>query len=248
MPSHKEALKDEAGAPHSLSPLNSEGTARDIIVVGASAGGVQALMALLSSLPGNLPAIVAVVLHRGSMPGYLAQVLARESTLPIVEPTERVIPTAGTVYLAPADRHLVFEGEAVTSHRGPKEHSTRPAVDPLFRSAAAIHANRVVGVILTGAGDDGVNGLIEITKAGGLALTQDPDEATMPYMPLHALHRDHVCRVFSLKELGSALQTLASGGPVEGGFSPDDRLHGPPPWYRTTQRSRHNITPPKALQ
>ena len=167
----------------------------------------------------------------------LPQVLARGSTLPIVEPTERVIPTAGTIYLAPADRHLVFEGEAVTSHRGPKEHSTRPAVDPLFRSAAAIYANRVVGVILTGAGDDGVNGLIEITKAGGIALTQDPDEAPMPYMPLHALHRDHVSRVFPLKQLGSALHTLASGGRVEGGCSPDYRLHGSRPWYMARQRS-----------
>lgn len=237
MRSPKEEPKCEPVATQSNSPLNTEGTARDVIVVGASAGGVQALIELLTSLPGNLPAIVGVVLHRGSLPGYLSQVLARGSTLPIVEPTERVIPTAGTIYLAPADRHLVFEGEAVTSHRGPKEHSTRPAVDPLFRSAAAIYANRVVGVILTGAGDDGVNGLIEITKAGGIALTQDPDEAPMPYMPLHALHRDHVSRVFPLKQLGSALHTLASGGRVEGGCSPDYRLHGSRPWYMARQRS-----------
>ena len=235
MRSPKEAPVDGAGT--SLSPLNIEGTVRDVIVVGASAGGVQALIELLSSLPRNLPAIMAVVLHRGSMPGYLAQVLARESTLPIIEPTEQVIPTTGTIYLAPADRHLIFEGKDITSHRGPKEHSTRPAVDPLFRSAAAVYSNRVVGVILTGAGDDGVSGLNEITKAGGIALTQNPEEAPMPYMPLHALHRDHVSRVFSLKQLGLALQTLASGGRVEGGCPPDDRLYGSRRWYMGLQRS-----------
>jgi len=227
----KEALNRDETSSDSLPALNSECLKRDVIVVGASAGGVQALMELLASLPADLPATVSIVLHRGSMPGHLADVLGRRSTLPIIEPSdERQVAKPGTVYLAPADRHLIFGDHGLISHRGPKEHSTRPAVDPLFRSAAALYGKRVVGVVLTGAGDDGVSGLIAITKAGGLALTQDPVEAPMPYMPLYALRHDHVARVFPLKEFGPALTALASGKSFQGGCDPDQRVHTLWPW------------------
>jgi two-component system, chemotaxis family, protein-glutamate methylesterase/glutaminase len=215
MPPFREALQPEPGLSPLSPALNSEHIIRDIIVIGASAGGVQALIELLASMSPGLPATLAIVLHRGSNPGYLAQVLARRSTLPVVEPAERLLPKPGTIYLAPADRHLVFDGGAIDVPRGPKEHSTRPAVDPLFRSAAGVYGKRVVGIILTGGGDDGVRGLIEITRSGGLALAQDPDEAPMPYMPLHAVRYDHVGGVLSLKDLPGALEALAAGRSID---------------------------------
>jgi two-component system chemotaxis response regulator CheB len=98
--------------------------------------------------------------------------------------------------------------------RGPREHSTRPSVDPLFRSASATYGRRVVGVLLTGCGEDGVSGLIAITDAGGLTLAQDPEEASMPYMPLNAIRYDQVAGVVSLHNAPSILASLADGDHV----------------------------------
>ena len=124
---------------------------RDVIVVGASAGGVQALMYLLSKLPGELPAIIGLVLHRTPYhETQLAAVLGRQSTLRVIEPRDGTALERGCVYVAPRDQHLVFERGAARLSRGPREHMTRPAIDPLFRSAAAEFGARVAGVLLTG--------------------------------------------------------------------------------------------------
>jgi len=199
-----------------LVPLNSEGIKRDVIVIGASAGGVPALMQLFAALPPGLPAIIGVVLHRSAIPGQLVQVLGRRSALPVIEPEGRTSVKPGTIYLAPSDHHLLFERAAVTILRGPKEHSTRPAVDPLFRSAAAAYGSRVVGALLTGCGEDGVSGLLHISERQGLTLAQDPDEAYMPYMPLNALRFDHVSAVFSLSDMAKVMAALAAGEKVPG--------------------------------
>ena len=193
---------------------NSEGTKRDVIVIGASAGGVTALGELFAALPAAFPALMGVVLHRRTVPGELAHVLGRKSALPVVEPTGRGPLEAGAIYLAPPDHHLLFEPGIVTAHRGPKEHSTRPAIDPLFRSAAASYGERVVGILLTGCGEDGVSGLIAISQASGVTLAQDPEEAYMPYMPLNALRFDEVVGVFALRDMASAVVALAEGRPV----------------------------------
>jgi two-component system chemotaxis response regulator CheB len=182
-----------------------------VIVVGASAGGVAALSELFAALPPHLPAAIGVVLHRSAVPGDLARVLERQSALPVVEPRGTNPLRQGVIYLAPPDHHLLFEHNGVAIYRGPKEHSTRPAIDPLFRSAAAHYGSRVVGMVLTGCGEDGVSGLIAISLSSGITLAQDPDDAYMPYMPMNALQYDNVTGVFTLRDMASVVKALASG-------------------------------------
>ena len=194
--------------------INGEGIKRDIIVIGASAGGVAALMDLFASFPPHMPASVGVVLHRSLERGALASVLGRHSALPLIEPSGKTVLKQAHIYLAPPDQHLLFETRGSVIQRGPKEHSTRPAIDPLFRSAAAAYGKRVVGILLTGAGQDGVSGLIAISRARGITLAQDPEEAYMPYMPLSALRSDDVHGVFRIKDLASVVAALAKGETV----------------------------------
>jgi two-component system, chemotaxis family, protein-glutamate methylesterase/glutaminase len=198
-------------------PINTEGVKRDVIVIGASAGGVMALEELFAALPQRLPAFIGVALHRSTSPGELVTVLARRSRLPIVEPKDSSPIKPGVIYLAPADHHLLFDHAHVAAHRGPKEHSTRPAVDPLFRSAAAHYGKRVVGILLTGAGEDGVSGLVAISQASGLTLTQDPDDAYMPYMPINAMRFDDVAAVFPLRDMAAVVTALVKGHSVAPG-------------------------------
>lgn len=194
--------------------LNSQGIKRDVIVIGASAGGVAALTDLFADLPPNIPAVIGVVLHRSASPSELAEVLGRYSKLPIIEPDNHSPLKHGIIYLAPPDQHLLFSEGGIIVQRGPKEHSTRPAIDPLFRSAADAHGSRVVGVQLTGCGEDGVSGLLSIHAAAGLGIAQDPAEAYMPYMPLNALQFDDVAGVFPLREIPSVIVALAMGREV----------------------------------
>ncbi|OQW32799.1 MAG: hypothetical protein A4E19_05430 [Nitrospira sp. SG-bin1] len=194
--------------------VNADGIKRDIIVIGASAGGVPALQQIFADFPADIPAVIGVVLHRGSQPSQLAQVLGRRSALPVVEPNHAMALKPGTIYLSPADHHLLFQRSSIVLQRGPREHSTRPAVDPLFRSAAESYGLRVVGVLFTGCGEDGVSGLIAITEAGGLTLAQDPEEAYMPYMPLNAIRFDEVAGLVSLDNAASVLTSLAYGDQV----------------------------------
>lgn len=194
--------------------INNERIKRDIIVIGASAGGVPALQQIFADFPADMPAVIGVVLHQGSQPSRLAQVLGRRSALPVVEPNHAMALKPGRIYLSPADHHLLFQPGSVVLQRGPREHSTRPAVDPLFRSAAEAYGRRVVGVLLTGCGEDGVSGLIAVTEAGGLTLAQDPEEAYMPYMPLNAIRFDDVGGLVSLDNAASVLTSLAHGDEV----------------------------------
>jgi two-component system chemotaxis response regulator CheB len=194
--------------------INHEHITRNIIVIGASAGGVQTLQELFAGFPAQMPAAVGVVLHRGVQPSHLAEVLGRRSVLPVKEPNRTLPIQPGTIYLAPPDHHLLFELGRVTIQRGPSEHSTRPAVDPLFRSAAQAYGRRVVGLVLTGCGEDGVSGLISITTGKGLTLAQDPDEAYMPYMPLNAIRFDDVAGLVSIDNAASILTSLAHGDEV----------------------------------
>ena len=126
----------------------------------------------------------------------------------------------GTVYIAPADCHMRFERGRITLDGGPKEHSTRPAVDPLFASAALAYGPRVVGVVLTGGGHDGTRGLLDITKAGGLALSQKPSEAEHASMPEYAIAYGHVRAALTVDEIGDALVLLTRGGAVPSGAAP----------------------------
>ena len=186
--------------------------ARDVIVIGASAGGVQALQALFEALPPDLGATIAVVLHRSPYTeSFLAEVLGRDSKLPVAEAKHEERFEKGRIYLAPRDHHLIVDDSRLLLTRGAKEHYTRPAVDPLFRSAAAARGPGVIGVVLTGSGDDGVSGLIAIKEAGGVSIAQDPEEASHDSMPESAIRHDHVDAILTIDEMVSELPRLVGG-------------------------------------
>src|SRR5262249_5782164 len=143
----------------------------DIVVVGASAGGVEALMTLVRGLPSNLSASIFIVLHiPAQVPSLLHDLLNRAGTLPAVTGTDGDIIEHGRIYVAPPDHHLLVDPRHIRIVRGPKENRHRPAVDVLFRSAAVSYGPRVVGVVLTGSMDDGTAGLLAIKRQGGLAI------------------------------------------------------------------------------
>src|SRR5437016_12022670 len=190
----------------------------DIIVVGASAGGVEALVTLARSLKRNLQAAVFVVLHMPAQsPSLLPEILGRAGPLKAVQATDDMQIEPGHIYVAPPDHHMLMELGKVRVVRGPKENRHRPAVDPLFRSAALAYGPRVIGVILTGALDDGTAGLLAVKRRGGIAIVQDPDEALYPSMPLSALANVEVDYRLPLSSIGPLLVHLASEQVEENG-------------------------------
>jgi two-component system, chemotaxis family, protein-glutamate methylesterase/glutaminase len=192
--------------------INPERIARDVIVVGASKGGIRAVIELLSRLPADLPAFVGVVIHRGSsFPSDWSDTLGRETHLRVVEPSDGELLTRGVAYIAPSDCHMTFRHGRISLARGAKEHRTRPAVDPLFASAALAYGPRVLAVVLTGGGHDGMQGLLDVTSAGGLSLVQKPSEAEAPSMPEYAIAHDHVRAALTVDKIGDAIVLLAQG-------------------------------------
>jgi two-component system chemotaxis response regulator CheB len=200
---------------------------RDIVVVGTSAGGVEVLRALVGGLPEDFPGSVFVVMHTAAdSPGVLAQILDRSGPLPAANAENRARIRPGRVYVAPPDRHLLVEPGVMRLTRGPRENRFRPAVDPLFRSAAQTYGPRVVGVILTGGLDDGTSGLWAIKRLGGMAVVQDPDEAFMPSMPLSALGQVEVDYTLPVAEIAPLLVRLASTSVAEqGGYEVPEELN-----------------------
>jgi two-component system, chemotaxis family, protein-glutamate methylesterase/glutaminase len=196
--------------------INVDGIPRDTIAIGASAGGVEALIELLRGLPGTLPAAILLVLHRSPLyETQLTLVLGRQTALTVLEPEDDTPIVPGRVYVAPRDRHMTLQRGRLQLSRGPKEHRFRPAIDPLFRSVAADRGRHAVGVVLSGMGSDGVLGLNEIKSRGGLSLVQRPSDAIFGTLPAHAISKDHVDASLDLRELADALVALASGEPVE---------------------------------
>lgn len=184
----------------------------NIIVIGASAGGVEALQGLLTRLPARFPASVFIVLHLPARsPTCLPEILTRAGGMVAIHPPEGARIEPGRVYVAPPDRHLVIESNHVHLSSGPKEQHRRPCINVTFRSAAHTHGDRVVGVILTGEMDDGVASLYEIKRRGGIAVVQNPEEALFPSMPLSALREVKVDYTVSLTEMAPLLQRLAAG-------------------------------------
>jgi two-component system chemotaxis response regulator CheB len=189
----------------------------DIIVVGASAGGVEALSTLVRGLPAELPASVFIVLHIAPQsPSLLPQILNHIGALPVVAAVDGAEIERGTIYCAPADHHLMLDQGRVRVVRGPKENRHRPAVDPLFRSAALAYGPRVVGVVLTGSLDDGTAGLQAVKLRGGVAVVQDPEDAFYPSMPQSALNNVAVDHCLPVAALPALLAELArSSAPVD---------------------------------
>lgn len=183
---------------------------RDTIVIGASAGGVQALSALVADLPANLPAAVFIVLHiPADAPSMLPSILGRDSALRVTHPTNGELIARGRIYIAPPDRHLLIEGNRIKTVHGPRENLHRPSIDTLFRSAARWAGSRVIGVILTGARDDGTVGMRAIKKRGGLTIVQDPMEASFSSMPMSVMQTIKVDYSLPLREIGPLLDKLS---------------------------------------
>jgi two-component system chemotaxis response regulator CheB len=184
---------------------------KDIIVMGASAGGIQTLRALIGALPADFAASVFIVVHTSpEAPGLIPEILNSAGNLPATHATDGEIIQKGRIYVAPPDRHLVLEPNRVRVTRGPKENRFRPAVDPLFRSAAQTYGPRVIGVILTGYMDDGTAGLWTVKQLGGTAIVQDPDDALVPSMPLSALTHVKVDYCVPLEEIPRLLVQLTT--------------------------------------
>jgi two-component system chemotaxis response regulator CheB len=182
---------------------------RDLIVVGASAGGLQYLQELLRDLPPDLPAAILIVQHVGAR-SYLTEILGRESRLKVELAASGTPIEHGHVYVAMPGKHLLVHDGHLLLRRGPRENLVRPAIDPLFRSAACSYGARVIGVILSGALNDGTAGLRAIKRCGGVAVVQDPAEAPVPDMPASALLHvaiDHRCPV---AKMGALLARLTS--------------------------------------
>jgi two-component system, chemotaxis family, protein-glutamate methylesterase/glutaminase len=182
----------------------------DIIVIGASTGGVEALQSLVAQFPPDLPASVLVVLHVPA--GYhsrLPEILSRAGPVPAFHPKDGEPLQPRCIYVAPSDRHLLVESGRVRVMKGPRQNRHRPAVDPLFRSAALAYGSRVVGVVLTGALNCGTSGLIAIKSQGGVAVVQDPADAYCGDMPRSALDYVAADHCVPLAELGGLLDRLA---------------------------------------
>jgi two-component system chemotaxis response regulator CheB len=185
---------------------------RDVIVVGASAGGVEALAELARGLPADLPAALFVVLHlppdaRSNLPS----ILDRAGPLPAIHAEDGAPIHPGRIYVAPPNRHLTLEADRMRLSIGPRINSLRPSIDVLFRSAARAFDSRVIGVVLSGTLDDGTLGLDAIKLRGGVAVIQDPNEARFSGMPRSAVERVNADHVVPVAQIPGLLERLTAG-------------------------------------
>jgi two-component system chemotaxis response regulator CheB len=198
---------------------------RNLVVIGASAGGIEALQQLLSPLPRNLDAALLIALHTSNHAGsLLPQIMQRATRLPAVHPQDGDRIQRGKIYIAPPDCHMIVEGNLVRVIKGPRENLHRPAIDPLFRSAAASAGNKVIGVILTGSLDDGTAGLMVVRARAGVAIVQDPEDAMFASMPKSALEQVPDAVVLPLSKIPAKLVDLIAEQISE--RSPVDRSQG----------------------
>ena len=198
--------------------VDEERAHRDLVVIGASAGGVEVLRQVVADLPGDLAAAVCVVLHLApGSPSLLAPILQRAGRLPCrsAEDGEELRP--GRILVAPPDRHLVVQDGRVMLTTGPRENGHRPAADPLFRSAARARNGRVIGVVLSGTRDDGAAGLAVIKAHGGATIVQDPEDALYAGMPNNALAHVAVDAVVPSTLVAAAIAAMVTGNDLPPG-------------------------------
>lgn len=189
--------------------MGQSSAVRKLVVIGASAGGVEAISTIVSKLPPDLNAAVFVVLHiPHNATSYLPQILSRAGPLRAIHPDAESRIEPGVIYVAPPDKHLLITYGKVITVRGPRENGHRPAVDPLFRSAAESYGSDVIGVVLSGNLDDGTAGLAAIKQQGGIAIVQSPKEALYQGMPVSAIEHVVVDHVLPLDEIVPAVLRL----------------------------------------
>jgi two-component system, chemotaxis family, protein-glutamate methylesterase/glutaminase len=197
---------------------------RDIVVIGASAGGVQVLLDLAAHLPAQFPAPILVVLHVGAHRSVLPELMNARDGNRALHPADGAALQPGMIYVAPPDQHMLVDEDRIRLYHGPKENHARPAIDPLFRTAALAYGPRVIGVVLSGRLDDGTAGLQAIKQCGGLAVIQDPVDAEHPDMPASALAHVSIDRCVAASQLTPTLVALV-GTPVVPGMhagAPED--------------------------
>jgi two-component system chemotaxis response regulator CheB len=194
-----------------------------IIVVGASTGGVEALRTVVHGLPADLDAAIFIVLHLPSWSrSRLPAILERAGTWPAAHAVQNETIKAGRIYVAPPDRHLLIRDGRTILTSGPRENHSRPAIDPLFRSAARSHGSDVIGVVLSGALYDGSAGLMAVKARGGIAVVQDPADAQAESMPASAIRAVEVDHVVSAAEIGPLLARLVEQRQENGGGDVSD--------------------------
>lgn len=203
-PTLARALADKGGEPGSSSDPAA------IIVIGASAGGVEALRTVVAGLPVDIDAAVFVTLHIGAHQSNLPWLLGRSGALPASHPPDGEAIGAGRIYVAPPDHHLLVERGVVRLTKGPRENWARPAIDPMFRSAARSYGARVIGVVLTGGLNDGTAGLYEVKANGGTAVVQDPGDCVSTDMTASAIAHVEVDHVRPAAGIGALLADLVA--------------------------------------
>jgi two-component system, chemotaxis family, protein-glutamate methylesterase/glutaminase len=183
-----------------------------VIAIGASAGALDAVRRITEALPRDCAAAIVVVFHVGAIPSQLPEILTWRGKLPVLFAEDGAALEPGRIYVAPPDHHVLLEGPGrIRLDRGSKVHNTRPAVDPLFASAAAAFGRRVVGVVLGGRSKDGATGLRKIKDHGGLALVHDPDEASVPQMPAAAAVAAANAEVLRIDRLARRVAEFCAG-------------------------------------
>lgn len=210
-----------------------------IVVIGGSAGAISALKIVLAMLPQDFPAAILIVTHIGSVRSILPDIFGRCTAMPVRHATDGEPITPGRVLLAPPDQHLMVVRNGDRAYvrlvHGPKENHSRPAIDPLFRSAASAFGADTIGVVLTGYLDDGTVGLQAVKACGGIAIVQDPARAEAPDMPASALRHVDVDQVAGVEELGPLLVALAGPAAPES-VRPRQAVGAVPPWIDIENR------------
>jgi two-component system chemotaxis response regulator CheB len=218
----------------------------NIVAIGGSAGSFSVLREIVAEFPADLPAAVLVVFHVGNGPSILPSLLNESGKLParFAQDGERV--ERGRIYVAPPDQHLLVEDGLIVLRRGPRENSSRPAIDPLFRSVAATHGSRVIGVVLSGALSDGAAGIVAIKRCGGIAVVQDPSDADHPSMPQSAIEATEVDYIKPSYAMGQLIVRVVNEAASPRAVVPSDirqeadiAAHGVMGTYESTAATEH---------
>jgi len=195
-----------------------------VVLIGASAGGMDALSRLISQIPKDFPAPIFIVHHMAAdaTGTALVRALRNAGELPVSVAQDGQAIESGHVYLAPSDHHLLLLKNMMRVTKGARENRSRPGIDPLFRSSAVAFRNRAIGVVLTGYLDDGTAGLLAIQRCGGTCVVQDPDDAACPDMPSNALRNVDVDHRVPIATMGALLTRLVSRKPGKAKAIPKD--------------------------